>query len=253
MQAASANQRGRSEGEDEGAVDMIIAPEVADGSALVGQGDRWNKEELLTSLHAVACCLRLSAMLSERGFVLDPDSLSAEGWGASFEGCVTKYTLNIRRLLSLSHAIQIRPEMTVPDTFFLLGAVGSETMMLENGLRLYLFQLPDQWAALYTRTSHSLAEGAASVRLAVDPDQVTVRSKQGIRLWPEPEPYHLPDAPAGCYEPPTQVVRFDEGRLCVPVSAGFVYRLAKAPAYLFAASGTTRADFLDVLMHAEHE
>jgi hypothetical protein len=32
-----------------------------------------------------------------------------------------------------------------------------------------------------------------------------------------------------------------------------VYRLAKAPAYLFAAPGTTRAAFLDVLTHAELE
>ena len=222
-------------------------------SALVGQGDCWNKEELLTALHARACCDRLSAMLSERGFVLDETSLPAEAWGASFEGCVTKYTLNFRRLLGLSHVIQIRPEMTVLDTLFLLDAVGSETMLLENGLRLYLFRLPNRWVALYTLTAHSLEGGAVYARLAVDPDQVTVLSKQGIRLWSDPEPYHLPDAPAGCYEPPTQVVRFEYGRLCVPVSAGYVYRLAKAPAYIFAAPGTTRASFLDVLTHAEFE
>jgi hypothetical protein len=192
-------------------------------------------------------------MLSERGFALDETTVSAEGWGASFEGCVTKYTLNMRRLLRLSQAIQIRPEMTVPDTFFLLDAVGSETVPLEHGLRLYLFQLPDRWVALYTLTSHSLADDAACVRLDVDPDQIVVRSKQGIRLWPDPEPYHLTQAPEGCYEPPTQVVRYDEGRLCVPVSAGLVYRLAKAPAYIFSAPGTTRAAFLNVLVHAEIE
>ena len=222
-------------------------------SAFVGQGDRWNKEELLTALHAMACCRRLRAMLSERGFVLDETSVSAEGWGASFDGCVTKYTLNIRRLLGLSQVIHIHPEMTVPDAFFLLDAVDSEMVLLENGLRLYLFQLADQWVALYTLTSHSLANPPVRVRLAVEPDQVTVRSKQSVRLWPDPEPYHLPSAPEGFYEPPTPVVGFDGKGLCVPVSAGFVYRLAKAPAYVFAARGTTRAAFRDVLVHAELE
>jgi len=219
-------------------------------AALVGQGARWNKEELLTALHALACCRRLRAMLAERGMVLDEKSISTEGWGASFEGCVTKYTLNIRRLLGLAKAIQIRPEMTVPDTLFLLDATGTDTILLDNGLRLYLFRMPDRWAALYTLTDHSLADEPTYARLQVGPEQITVRSKQGIRLWPDPEPYHLPAAPEGFYEPPVRVVRYDGETLRVPVSAGLVYRLAKAPAYILAAPGTTRSAFLDVLVHA---
>ena len=89
------------------------------------------------------------------------------------------------------------------------------------------------------------------MRLRGDPGQLEVRSKQGLRLWPGPETYHLPSAPVECYEPPLTVVTADAGEIRVPVSAGMVYRLAKAPAYIFAPPGMSDAEFRGILTAAE--
>lgn len=220
-------------------------------SALVQQKDRWNKEELLTALHSLACCRQFNSMLKERGYYFDKRKVNAESWGASFDGCVTKYSLNLRRILGLSNVIEINFDMTVPDAFFLLEPISTECILLTNGLRLYIFKAADQTIALYTMTLHSLENQAVFVKLKFTPKQVTIKSKQGIRLWPQPEKYHLPNASIGCYEPPQKVVKFENGRLYVPVSAGFVYRLTKAPAYIFAGPEITCDEFRAILMRAE--
>jgi hypothetical protein len=62
---------------------------------------------------------------------------------------------------------------------------------------------------------------------------IIVKSKQDIRLWPHPEEYILPDVELGYHELPRVVVKRLLDGLQVPVSAGLVYRLAKAPAYVF--------------------
>jgi hypothetical protein len=189
-------------------------------------------------------------MLDERGYRLD-ETATAQAWGASFDGCVTKYSLIFRRLLGLKSAVEIVFGLTTPDAAFLLDIAECDTVLLNDKLRLFIFRLPEGAIALYTATSHSLADRPAMVRIDIDPGAVTVKSKQGIRLWPEPEPYHLPTAPAGCYEPPQQVVKLDNGALCVPVSAGFVYRLAKAPAYIFSPPDMPYDSFRQVLIKAE--
>ena len=220
-------------------------------SAFVQQKMRWNKEELSTALHCLACCRQLHVMLAERGYWFDEKEVSAESWGASFEGCVAKYTLTMRRMLNLSNVVEIDYGMTVPDAFFLLDATHAEWVLLDNRLRLFLFKVGNQAIALYTLTAHSLADQVSYVALPCDPQKVTVKSKQGIRLWPQPEVYALPSAPCGYYEPPQELVRFADGRLYAPVSAGFVYRLAKAPAYIFAPPDMPYAEFRGTLMSAE--
>lgn len=220
-------------------------------AALVQQQVSWNKEELLTALHCRACCWQLDEMLSERGLSFHAADLSSESWGASFDGCVTKYTLNLRRMLELSKVIGINCGLTVPDALFLLDTADAECILLDNGLRLFLFQASERLIALYTFTVHSLADRAAHVKLRLDPEGITVRSKQGIRLWPQPETYVLPTAPHGYSEPPQELVKYEEGELHVPVSAGLVYRLAKAPAYIFAPSEMPHAEFRDILTSAK--
>lgn len=210
-----------------------------------------NKEELGTAFHSLACCRYFEGLLREREYSFDRKKVLAEGWGASFEGCVTKYTLNIRKLLNLTNVIEIDYSMTVPDAFFLLKAKKDESILLDNGIRLFLFDMADSTIALYTFTAHSPVDRAACVKLQFEQDNVTIKSKQGIRLWPKPEAYILQNVPAGYQEPSQEKVKFDGNRLHVPINAGFVYRLAKAPAYVFAQPNMKRAKFRDILMSAE--
>lgn len=220
-------------------------------AAFVHQRLQWNKEELHTALHCRACCRQFDAMLTQRGFSFDRATVSAEAWGASFDGCVTKYTLNLRRMLGLSNIVEINFGMTVPDAPFLVDTLNCECVLLENALRLFLFADGRHTIGLYTFTAHSLADQPAYVKLAVAPETATVTSKQRIRLWPDPEANALPTAPLGCYEPSQVLVKYEAGRLHVPVSAGLVYRLAKAPAYVYMPNAIPYAEARAILTSAE--
>jgi len=219
-------------------------------AAFKGQGQAWNKEELHTSLHCVALCRQLEAALRERGLLFAPDQATGEAWGASFDGCVTKYSVTFRRMLRLPEPVPFALEMTVPDARFLLDAEAVETVLLAGGLRLFLFRAEGRSIALYTATSHAMSDRAVTVGVEIAPVLVTVRSKQGIRLWPEREPYCLRNVPPGRWEAPQELVTVEEGALRVPVSYGFVYRLAKAPAYVFAGPELSHDAFRAALLRA---
>jgi hypothetical protein len=210
-------------------------------AAFTYQGYAWNKEELHTALHACACSRQFTGQLAQRDYYFDATAVSAEAWGASFEGCVTKYSLNLQRILGLSNVIDINYGLTVPDAAFLLPINDCETVLLDSGLRLYILSSGGQTVGLYTFTAHSPGDQPARVKLAVAPGILAVRSKQGIRLWPDPAANDLPSAPLGCYEPSQQVVQYGDGNLQVPISAGVVYRLAKAPAYVIVPESLSRA------------
>lgn len=217
---------------------------------LVHQRAAWNKEELFDALHAQACSRQLRVQAEERGFDFDPGAIAVDGWGESFDGCVTKYSLNLRRMLGLSRVVDIVFDLTVPDAPFLLDASLCDCVLLGAGLRLFVFVREDQFIGLYTRTEHSLADAPAYVTLPVERETITVKSKQGIRLWPKPAEYVLRNVPAGYHEPSQAVVSLGPEGLRVPVSAGLVYRLAKAPAYVFLPSGMPYADARAVLTSA---
>ena len=222
-------------------------------SALVLQKDSWNKEELFTTLHVLACCRQLDMLMTKRLFYYDKKTVAAEGWGASFDGCVTKYTCSLQRHLELTNEIYINFKMTVPDAAFLLGDVSSECILLKNGLKLFIFKSREQTFALFTTVANAMDIQVTYVGLKINPNKVTVRSKQGIRLWPDFEEYCLTNAPPGYFEPSQELIKYKTDRLYIPVSSGFVYRLAKAPAYIFADPGLTYNEFKEILMKAEIE
>lgn len=211
-----------------GSTQTVLLADLA--AILTGQQYAWNKEELHTALHCQALAAQFRRLAARRGLCWDGATLSAEAWGASFEGCVTKYSLHMRRALGLTPTIDIIYDMTVPDADFLLPIENAECMALEE-IRLFFFKRRTGWIGLYSFREHTPADGPAFISLPCIPE-IRVISKQGIRLWPEPELYHLPSAPPGCYERPEIIVRQCAGRLIVPVNAGYVYRLAKAPAYI---------------------
>lgn len=221
--------------------------------AFVQQNLTCNKEEFDTDLHCLACCHRLKAQLKERGYEINPATLATEAWGASFDGCVTKYSITLRRMLGLVQPTENNFGLTVPDAAFLLDIGEARCLSLQNGLQLFIFEKGDELIALYTLASHSLSDRPAFVRLPPGLSGVVVRSKQGTRLWPNPETYQVPGAPPEYLEPAQQLVQFKGDRLSLPASTGFVYRLAKAPAYVFAPPGMAEDAFSTLLEQAEIE
>ena len=202
--------------------------------AFLGQGYDWNKEELDTALHSRAAADTLVKMMADRGLSVDARAVQAEAWGASFEGCVTKYSCSLRRLLGLSYAIEIELDKCVPDTYFLLRVTRWERIVLGEDLRLFLFDVEGRTVGLFVGTSQSLADRATYVDLPVDPEATIVVTKWDGRLWPAQAEEKTPKRGIGFYEPAQELVKVVGGRLRVPVSAGMAYRLAKAPAYIFA-------------------
>lgn len=219
--------------------------------AFVQQNLQCNKEEFDTDLHCLACCYLFKTLLHERGCELDPATLLTEGWGASFDGCVTKYSITMRRLLQLAQATCINYALTVPDASFLLDVPDARCIALNNDLMVWVFKKENRLLALFTRATHSLADKPTSVRLPPGLELVTVKSKQGTRLWPTPERYQVPGAPPEYWEPAQELVHLRDNRLSLPVSSGFVYRLAKAPAYIFAPPAMPEEEFSELLAQAE--
>ena len=218
--------------------------------AFVGQGQEWSKEELHTALHARGCAAQLREELARRGMGIDPTTVRAEAWGESFDGCVTKYSLSLRRLLGLAHAIEIDFERAVPDARFLLGATLLERVEVGDELRLFLFDVAGRATGLFVATNSSLTDRPRRVHVPVDPLHVSVVTKQSGRLWPLPVEDRTPWPSPGLTEPPQELVHEEQGGLVVPVSAGYVFRLAKAPAYIMAEPGVSSQVFRDQLVQA---
>lgn len=218
-----------------------VAEDLRD--ACLNQGSDWNKEEMTTALLSRSCARQMLGLMGSRGLAWDPATVQSEGWGASFEGCVSKYSGSLRRLLGLTHPIAIDFEMTVPDAAFLLRARRCERLSLSDRLDLFLFDLEGTPAGLYLQTSVSLSDRAAWLSVAAPPDRVRVLSKQGARLWPGPAEDKTPPRSIGLHEPAQELVTLEDGRLRVPISAGMVWRLAKSPAYLVGEPGTTLEEF----------
>jgi hypothetical protein len=229
-----------------------VDPDVLAGfaSAAAGRDAGQNREELDTGYHALAAAAQLLALVSERGYAIDPGALLTEAWGASFEGCVTKYSLYLRHALRLGPAVPIPYALTVPDARFLVAATEAGGATIGDRLRVFIFEVGGQLAGLFTATTNSLKDSAARVWVPLEPGAVTVLSKQGIRLWPRPESYRLERVPSGYREAPQQVVQQQDGGLVLPVSAGLVYRLARSPAFVFAPRGLPEAAFRDRLLQA---
>jgi hypothetical protein len=208
-----------------------------------------NREEFDTELHSEACVRQLLGKIADSGYGIDPHSTVMEGWGASFEGCVTKYSLTLCHMLGLLRPPAVRFELTVPDAAFLLHAASVATFDLTNGLRVFVFQTGSGTVGLITTTAHAPGDQPLYASLPAELARAVVRSKQGVMLWPQAAHYEL-TAEAGYHEPPREIVTFQSGRLRVPVASGFVYRLAKAPAYIFAPEGITYERFCGLLRAA---
>ncbi len=220
------------------------------GSAFLGQGHSWNLEELDTALHSLAATHLLGSLLRERDMEIDPKTVKVETWGASFEGCVTKYGGNLTRLLGLANPAEADFDMCVPDARFLLNVLRWETIPVERDLRLYLFETPDRLLGLFALTLQSIGQPALCVDVPLDSDDVVVLTKFGDRIWPGEHEKTRLRAETGYLEPPQKLVEEVYGSLRVPVNGGMVYRMAKAPAFISPQGSMTWDGFRGTLLRA---
>lgn len=217
--------------------------------ALLRQGEAWNKEEMETLFHSRACVRRLRSELAGRGMRIDTNTRLL-GWGVEFEGCTAKYALAFRELLGLASPPELDLTMCVPGARFMLTAKSPERIALPIGVTLYLADTRRGPAALFLDDLGTLRHAARRLRLPITLVDVTVRTKQNSRLWPEPQLDRRRVGPPGYHELSQSLVTRDDAGITVPVCSGMVYRLAKAPAYTFAPPGMTRDAFREHLLAA---
>ena len=217
--------------------------------ALLNQRDAWNKEEMETFFHSRRCVRRLCNELESRGMSIDA-STRLLGWGVEFEGCTAKYALALRELLGLASPPELDLTMCVPGARFMLAARSPERIALPIGVTIYLADTRHGPAALFLDDLGTLRHAARRVRLPLALAAGVVRTKQNGRLWPEPQVDRRKPGPPGCHEMMQKLVTCDDAGLVVPVCSGMVYRLAKAPAYLFAPPGMPREAFRRHLLAA---
>jgi hypothetical protein len=218
-------------------------------SAFLGQGHAWNVEELETGLHSLNVGFQLKQLMGDRGYSLS-SSTHADGWGAAFEGCVMKYCGNLTRLLDLQRPIEVEYEMSVPDADFILEVDRWERMTLDGGLRCFLFVAGGRFYGLLASSVQSVGHPAMVAEVALDPKTTRVIDKFGARLWPEPCEEGLPPSELGYREPLQRLVEESDVGLRIPVNGGFVYRRAKAPAYVLPEKGMGWEEFRSVMCGA---
>lgn len=219
--------------------------------ACLTQGEAWNKEEMTTLFHARSCSIGLLAAMRDRGLTMDISSVECEGWGEEFEGCTLKYALAFRRALDLKKPVELDFDRCVAGAKFALKAKRAERISLSEHLRLFLFDSARGAFAIFMSTQNTLANRAENVRLPRELSSAHVRAKQGLFLWPKPTISRRKTAPLGLHEPEQPLVYADDHGLVLPVCTGVIYRLAKAPAYIFAPRGMSRDEFRHLLMQAK--
>ena len=219
-------------------------------AACVTQGESWNKEELTTLFHARVCSVALLKSMRKRRMTIDPATINCEGWGEEFEGCTLKYCLAFQRALGLAKPVELEFDRCVPGAKFVLNPRSVERIALSPALRLFLFDTARGPIALFVSTQNTAADAAEYVRLPLELKRATIRGKQNLSLWPRPTIARRNVAPLGLHEPEQPLVRADAEGLLVPVCTGVIYRLAKAPAYIFAPRGMAMKKFRDLLMQA---
>ena len=123
--------------------------------------------------------------LSAGGHQIDPQTTQLELWGESFEGCVHTYGTALARHLGLRRPAFNNFEMTVPDARFLCRADAATHFLLEDApVRGYVFDEPEGcpigvFLDGFLQDDHH----AARIRLAIDPNKVTVVTKMGITMY----------------------------------------------------------------------
>ena len=144
---------------------------------------------------------RLTACIRDHiarfALTVNPDRVTSELWGESFEGCVVGYGSAFAQHLELKHPPMMRLEMTVPDARFLLGARQLDTIPLQGSdIVACFFELEDGApAAVYQSRQHAQWLDKRLIQLQLDPTRIQVCTKLGHTVWP-PRPMQKGDSDA---------------------------------------------------------
>ena len=113
----------------------------------------------------------------EHNLEFNPDAVTSELWGESFEGCVSGYGGAFAEHLGLRIAPKMRFEMTVFDTRFIHEALGHEVIPIpETDVEAWLFRCRDTTRAATfqsRRTAQWLDQHRVAVR-AIGPGRLSV-------------------------------------------------------------------------------
>jgi hypothetical protein len=188
-----------------------LAPEIAAAFAARGKYS-WSVHDLRVAAFSYYYAMDVSAAFRQRGLSVDPGGLSMQAVGESFEGCATTWSTMVPHFLAAPGRVEIPYELTVPDTYFLLGCQYLGRTELDCDTALHLFRDGDRIVAHFKRERVALAEPSYYARMAVDPAPLSVVSGQGDQLL----------APGGDLTPtvPPSLLRRGDNYIEVMISTG---------------------------------
>jgi hypothetical protein len=153
-------------------------------------GFAWTSDPLGQPVIARGWAERVKNTFRERGLMFDPNTVQAEGWGESFEGCVVNYGRYLGTYLGLSKPIEDNFQMTVPDAPFLLSARFLERFALNHSVRLYFWEGHDgRPIASFLKLRSTIGEPSLFAEFPLGSMKLEVKSKTNRSLWPKTEGY----------------------------------------------------------------
>lgn len=212
-------------------------------------GFAWTSDPLGQPVIARGWAERVKNTFRDRGLTFDPNTVQAEGWGESFEGCVANYGRYLGTYLGLSKPIEDNFEMTVPDAPFLLKARFLERFALNHNVRLYLWEGHDgSPIASFLQVQSTIGEPSLFAELPLGSMKLQVKSKTNRPLWPKAEG-HAQVKPG---TPPWEVDRQEKdstimevgGKLKIPIPSP-----STDSAYIFS-DGVPLAEFRAALLNS---
>ena len=188
-----------------------LAPEISTAFQRRGKYS-WAVHDLRVAAFSYHYALDLLAAYQERGITIDTSRLALRAVGESFEGCVTTWTTMVPQFLGAPARVQIPYELTVPDSYFLLGCQYLGRTELACDTALYLFRDGARTIAHFKRERVELADPSYYVRLEMGPGRLSVCTRDGNVLL-------SPDQPLSPEVPPS-LVRCEDGHIEVMVASG---------------------------------
>jgi len=120
----------------------------------------------------------------------NPETITSELWGESFEGCVSLYGSAFAECLSLILPPRMRFEMTVFDSRFLAGAKPPQVIPLPGtDIEAWLFELYDTTStAIFQSRLTKQYYDPRSISLLLDPARNQLCTTLGYTVWPDTPP-----------------------------------------------------------------
>jgi hypothetical protein len=123
---------------------------------------------------------------AEHQLTLDPETVTSEIWGESFEGCAPDYASSFAVLLGLKKPPKMRFEMTMHDSRFIKGAKVVEIIAIPNSdVEAVVFELYDEtFAAIYQARLTPQRVDDRMITVNLDPTRTQVCTKLNHTIWP---------------------------------------------------------------------